>query len=586
MADTPKLTRNTTTQVWEGSETLDSQSKKYTFATEGKFVDKNIEFTAKAKDGSLALSGGAPTVNAPTVTAGSDYLTTSSTSYPITVQATGSRAAINATVTEGWLDSADNKSSSDASATAKSTTVYVKPGSAKVNAVTVTATPKISVASGKVSVSNSGTASITGTATAGWITSVTGATATATGSGSLDLTTLTTNPLDADNIVKGKNVLGITGTGANDTAITFANAIGTGETEDSYVDISTTAPVLISGSYLYIKEGRLNQNSKISLKQLVPDEATLPATSTGAAYLYKNYSAYDKDGTLITGTMQDASSKVTGVTVSFGSISDTYDSTNKGYPVTASASATCAGSSTGYITNGKAGTSGSGSKTLYLTQGGASASGGGLTAGDGSSSISSSLLHVSSGTTTEKIDMLTAAPTSGDYYEVKTTGKGTVNRAAITLTKTKGWILAGTSTASAATSLSSNSGTSTYYVKKSTGATQTVNPDSSPQTVTIGAGYYPTDRTITVGATSSGAQGAYSVSGAISSVTATKGTITVDTSANTAAIALSLVAKGTGTATISTAGYIAKGSKTSSEVSKTVSSSISLDLFDGSYTVA
>lgn len=580
------LTRNSSTKVWEGSESLTSQSKKYTLATEGKFVDKNIELTVSAQDGSLALSGGAPTVNTPTITNGSSYLTTSSTSYPITVQATGSRAAISATVTEGWVDSNDNKSSVATNASAKTATFYIKPGSAKVNNVTVTATPSISVNSGKVSVTNSGNATISGTvSTTGWITSVSSGTATASGSGTLDLTTLSTNPLSEANIVKGKNVLGITGTGANDTTITFANALADGETEDNYTDISTDAPVLISGSYLYIKEGRLNQNSKISLKQLVPDDATLPATSTGAAYLYKNYSAYDKDGTLITGTMQDASSKVTGVTVSFGSVGDTYDSTNKGYALTASATATCAGSSTGYITNGKTGTSGSGSKTFYLTQGGASVSGGGLTAGAGSSSISSSLLHVSSGTTTEKIDMLTTAPTSGDYYEVKTTGKGTVNREAITLTKTKGWILAGTSTTSSATSLSSNSGVNTYYVKKSTGATQTVNPGTSTKTVTIGAGYYPSDRTITIGATSSGTAGAYSASGSISSITATKGTITVNTSTNVASVGLTLNASGVGTATVSTAGYLSTGSK-SSNLSKEVATSISLDVFDGSYTVA
>lgn len=580
------LSRQTNTNVWVGSETLDSQSKKYTFATANKFVDQNIEFTATAKDGGITLSGGAPTVNAPTVTAGDTYLTTSSTSYPITVKSTGSRAAITATASEGWVDSNDNKTSAAATATEQSKTIYVKPGSAKVNAVTATATPSISVASGKVSVSNSGSASITGTvSTAGWITSVSGATATITGSGNLDLTdsSKVSNPLSAANIVKGKNVLGVTGTGANDTAITFANAIGTGETEDSYTDISEDAPVLISGSYLYLKEGRLNQNSKISLKQLVPDGSNV---NGHAAYLYKGYSAYDNDGTLIAGTMQDASSKVTGVTVSFGSVSDTYDSTNKGYPVTASATATAAASGTGYVTDGKSGTSGSGSKTLYLTQGGASVSGGELTAGAGSSSISSSLLHVSSGTTTEKIDMATTAPTSGDYYEVKTTGKGTVNRAAVTVATSKGWVLSNNSTASiAASSLSSNSGTNTYYVKKSTGATQTVNPGSSSKTVTIGAGYYPTDRTITIGATSSGTAGAYAAGGSINSITATKGNITVNTSTNVASIALSLAASGTGTATISTAGYLSTGSK-SSNLSKETTSSISLDVFDGSYTVA
>lgn len=582
MADTPKLTRNATTKVWEGSQTLDKKSKKYTFATGGKFVDQNIEFTAAAKDGAIGISGGTLEIKEPAITAGSTYVSTTTSDYPVTVKASASRTATNATVTtEGWVDTADNKTQAATSQDA-SKTFYVKAGSAKVNNVTVTATPSISVANGEVTVANTGSATVTGTATAGWVTGVASGTATATGSGSLDLTTLTTNPLDAKNIVKGKNVLGITGTGANDTIITFANALGTGETEDNYIDISASAPVLISGKYLYLKEGRLNQNSKISLAKLVPDGSNVKGNNDK---IYKGISAYDNDGTLIAGTMQDASSKVTGVTVSFGTVGDTYDDTNKGYPLTASATATAAAKGTGYITDGKAGTSGNGSKTTYLAQGGASASGGGLTAGAGSSSISSSLLHVSSGTTTEKIDMATTAPTSGDYYEVKTTGKGTVSRAAITLTKTKGWVLAGTSTASAATSLSSNSGTSTYYVKKSTGATQTVNPGSVDKTITIGAGYYPTDRIITVGATSSGTTGAYSASGSIASISATKGNITVDTTANTASIALSLSASGTATATVGTAGYLATGSK-SANLSKTATTSISMELFDGSYTVA
>ena len=578
---TPKLTRNETTKVWEGSQTLDKKSKKYTFATGGKFVDQNIEFTATAKKGSISFQGLGLTLREPSM-AENDYISETTSDYPITVTSFVTRA--NGRIfpnIEGWVDSTKeitlNKDTRE-----KSKTFYIKSGSAKVNNVTVTATPSISVANGEVTVTNTGSATVTGTATAGWVTDVTSGTATATGSGSLDLKTLTTNPLDAKNIVKGKNVLGVTGTGANDTAIIFANALGTGETEDSYTDISADAPVLISGKYLYLKEGRLNQNSKISLAKLVPDGSNVKGNNDK---IYKGISAYDNDGTLIAGTMQDASSKVTGVTVTFGAVGDTYDDTNKGYPLTASAIATAAASGTGYVTDGKVGTSGNGSKTTYLAQGGANATGGGLTAGAGSSSISSSLLHVSSGTTTEKIDMATTAPTSGDYYEVKTTGKGTVNRAAITLTKTKGWLLAGTSTASAATSLSSNSGTNTYYVKKSTGATQTVNPGTEAKTVTIGAGYYPTDRTITIGATSSGTAGAYSASGSIDTISVVqKGDIVVNTASNKATINLSLSTTGTAIATIGTAGYLATGSKDAS-LSKSNDGSITLDVFDGSYSI-
>lgn len=77
---------------------------------------------------------------------------------------------------------------------------------------------------------------------------------------------------------------------------TFANAATSGTT---YTDISSSAPALISGDYLYINAG-YTPASKISLAKLVPD-----ATDTNAAanYILENYTAYDNDGTLIVGTM-------------------------------------------------------------------------------------------------------------------------------------------------------------------------------------------------------------------------------------------------------------------------------------------
>lgn len=108
---------------------------------------------------------------------------------------------------------------------------------------------------------------------------------------------------NAGNIVKGVDIAGIVGTGANDTELTLSNTLPSGATESDYADISSTAPVLISGSYLYLTEGRLNQNSKISLAQLVPDAANLP--SSGSSYLLSGYSAYTKDGTLVAGNIEN-----------------------------------------------------------------------------------------------------------------------------------------------------------------------------------------------------------------------------------------------------------------------------------------
>lgn len=122
----------------------------------------------------------------------------------------------------------------------------------------------------------------------------------------------------AENIVKGKSMFGITGTGASDTELVFSNILPSGATESDYVDISADAPVLISGSYLYLKEGRLNQNSKISLAKLVPDAANLP--SDGAKYIVSDYSAYTKDGTLVAGTINDNRASTISTTTSTDSI--------------------------------------------------------------------------------------------------------------------------------------------------------------------------------------------------------------------------------------------------------------------------
>lgn len=66
------------------------------------------------------------------------------------------------------------------------------------------------------------------------------------------------------------------------------------------------APILISGSGLYINEGYI-KNTYIPLAKLVPDEANVVAGENGNSNLiYKTVSVYDKDANLIAGTMGDA----------------------------------------------------------------------------------------------------------------------------------------------------------------------------------------------------------------------------------------------------------------------------------------
>jgi hypothetical protein len=80
------------------------------------------------------------------------------------------------------------------------------------------------------------------------------------------------------------------------SAATFANAETSGQT---YEDISSTAPALIEGDYLYINKG-YTSNKKISLAKLVPDHAS---AGLAAAHILQGYSAYNNDGTLINGTI-------------------------------------------------------------------------------------------------------------------------------------------------------------------------------------------------------------------------------------------------------------------------------------------
>ena len=91
--------------------------------------------------------------------------------------------------------------------------------------------------------------------------------------------------------------------GWNDTAetldvATFANS---GTSGVSYVDISATtaAPVLVSGDYLYINEGWTDA-VKISLAKLVPDGSDIKGHSE---YILSGHTAYDEDGTLVTGSI-------------------------------------------------------------------------------------------------------------------------------------------------------------------------------------------------------------------------------------------------------------------------------------------
>ena len=85
---------------------------------------------------------------------------------------------------------------------------------------------------------------------------------------------------------------------------TLLNEVGEGA-QENYTE-KDDAPVLISGSGLYINEGYI-KNTYIPLAKLVPDEANVATGKDGNSNLiYKTVSVYDKDAKLIAGTMGDA----------------------------------------------------------------------------------------------------------------------------------------------------------------------------------------------------------------------------------------------------------------------------------------
>lgn len=93
------------------------------------------------------------------------------------------------------------------------------------------------------------------------------------------------------------------GASASDTtyvplaAATLNNTATSGVT---YTDISSTGPILISGSYLFIDGGYIAP-TKISLARLVPDAS---GDNAPASYILEGYTAFDNNGALIVGTMQ------------------------------------------------------------------------------------------------------------------------------------------------------------------------------------------------------------------------------------------------------------------------------------------
>lgn len=142
-----------------------------------------------------------------------------------------------------------------------------------------------------------------------------------------------------------------------------------------------------------------------------------------------------------------------------------------------------------------------------ITEAAQTITGGGLSEGAKSVAINSDgAYNGSSYDTSDKIKFESGE--AAGVYKIHPSGSATVNRAAVTKQVTQDGYMAADQTAQ--TAISADSATvsipeTAYYIKKSTLSTNTVTPSTVAQTVTVGEGYAPSDRTITVEAMAAGA---------------------------------------------------------------------------------
>ena len=251
-------------------------TKTQQLATEGTYVDKNIQIEVNVPDGVLEAKAVGAITAIPSIDE-NIYTTDTETKYPITIKADAEVGATQVGVkVEGFVDANDTVDIAKANATTTSKTVYIKAGSLKGtgsasaeggNGVELGAETTTAPTSGfYIKASAAGGASVD---TAGWVDSTTPAIS-----------------------VNGDSFYAI------DNA-TLANNATSGKT---YVE--QDGPVLVSGDYLYINKGYIG-DTKISLADLVPDGSNVKE-GENSNLIYNTVSVYDNDGTLIAGTMGDA----------------------------------------------------------------------------------------------------------------------------------------------------------------------------------------------------------------------------------------------------------------------------------------
>lgn len=304
----------------------DGQVKK-TLKTADTYVDKDIDVVVSVADATYEVElDNAVTATASVADAGS-YLTDTESPFAIELHADASVSKATVGVAQaGFAAESDKIDVSAKTATQDKKTKYIKAGSlanpdslsmsvngSNIDLIAKTEEP----ASGFYVKTNASGAVKVGTA--GWI------------------------EKDVSKSVSGEAYYSVPTLG-------LANA---GTTGAEYTDISKTAPVLTSGGYLFLNEGYI-ENSKISLSQLVPDGSNVKGQND---LIYKTISAYDNDGNLVAGSMDDAElSAITAsdVTANISEVSVTADAEDHKFNISGegaiSGSSSVSVSKTGYAT--------------------------------------------------------------------------------------------------------------------------------------------------------------------------------------------------------------------------------------------
>lgn len=455
--------------------TTDGVVKK-TLKTADTYVDKNIEITIETPDAELE----AKSIGAITATAGTTdtvYTSDTETAFPITITADATVGDVKVGVkTPGFAEASDLVTVAGSSADQATKTIYIKEGSLKSsgtasaeggNGVNLTNAGSSAPESGfYIKASAAGGASVD---TAGWV--------------DPEKTASTT--------VQGDTYYSIAGA-------ELANAETTGKT---YTTKNT--PVLISGKGLYINEGYI-QNTYIPLADLVPDDATVVAGEGGNSNLiYKTVSVYDKDGTLVAGTMGDATlsditatdAKATVSTVSVAAKADKSGFTVSGNGAI-SGTASVSVATTGYATtdlakSGKV----SGDATVD-----ASLAKIGLAAKATKTDVTVTPVISKESSTTAKTENITTTAPTGYYVAVSTAA--IANSSTVTPTvATEGYGTADVNSATTTSITAGANGSGTYYIPVTSGTHSLTKADPE---ITNAAIMASTDIVSSTGATVTG----------------------------------------------------------------------------------